>query len=266
MNRINKLFKEKNNNILSVYFTAGYPELNDTASVLEALQESGADIIEIGIPFSDPVADGPTIQESNQVALNNGMSLKLLLKQLEGIREKVSVPILLMGYLNPIMQYGVEGFCKEISALGIDGLIIPDLPMQVYLQDFKPSFQQNQLQNIFLITPQTSEERIRLINEESEGFIYMVSSASITGAKSGISEDQIAYFKRIKAMNLSSPTLIGFGISDHETFSIAARYASGAIIGSAFVKLLGTSKDKRSAIKAYVQNIKGIKSNDHSIA
>jgi tryptophan synthase alpha chain len=258
MNRIDKVFKEKKDNILSVYFTAGYPALEDTMTILETLQESGADVVEIGIPFSDPVADGPTIQESNQIALRNGMTLKLLVQQLKRMREKIHIPVLLMGYLNPVMQYGVENFCKDMAEIGVDGLIIPDLPMKAYIKEFRPCFNNNGIHNIFLITPQTVEERIRFIDNESEGFIYMVSSASITGAKSGISKEQIGYFERVKAMNLSKPTLIGFGISDHSSFSTACQYSNGAIIGSAFVKLLGSSKNIRKDIKEYVEQVKGL--------
>lgn len=259
MNRIDKLFQAKKENILSVYFTAGYPALEDTMLIVQALQESGADLVEIGIPFSDPVADGPTIQESNQIALKNGMTLKLLVEQLKDLRERITIPILLMGYLNPIMQYGVEKFCKDMAGIGVDGLIIPDLPMQAYIKEFRACFKENGIHNIFLISPQTGDDRIRLIDKESEGFIYMVSSASITGAKKGVSQEQIDYFERIKAMNLSNPLLIGFGISDHHTFSTASRYASGAIIGSAFVKLLGTSKNYRQDIKEYIEEVKGKK-------
>lgn len=258
MNRIETLFEQKKENILSIYYTAGYPDLEDTTKVLQYLQEAGADLIEIGIPFSDPVADGPTIQESNQVALKNGMSVKKLLQQLGNIRESIDIPILLMGYLNPIMQYGVEAFCEDVAAVGIDGLIIPDLPMLSYQEDYKACFEKHGLLNIFLITPQTSEARIREIDKESKGFIYMVSSASITGARSGISDTQLTYFERIKAMNLTTPTLIGFGISDNATFSKACEYATGAIIGSAFVKLLGNSEDKKESIKTYIAQVKGV--------
>lgn len=257
MNRIDKLFKDKKENILSVYFTAGYPALEDTMTILETLQDAGADLVEIGIPFSDPVADGPTIQDSNQIALKNGMYLKLLVEQLRDMRDKIHIPVLLMGYLNPVMQYGVKKFCKDLAAVGVDGLIIPDLPMQAYLKEFKGCFSENGIHNIFLITPQTTEERIRLIDEKSEGFIYMVSSASITGAKSGISQEQITYFERVGAMKLVKPTLIGFGISDQNTFNIACKYSSGAIIGSAFVKLLGNSKDLQKDIREYIGQVKG---------
>lgn len=256
MNRIDQLFKDKKENILSIYFTAGFPQLEDTLPVMEAIEAAGADIIEVGMPYSDPVADGPTIQESNKVALDNGMNMKKLFSQLEGMRKKISIPVVLMGYLNPIMQYGIEAFCKKCHELGIDGLIIPDLPIQQYQEDYKALFDQYDLRNTFLISPQTSEERIREIDKQSDGFIYMVSSHSITGAKSGISDQQVAYFDRVKAMNLQNPRLIGFGISDHGTFAKASSYSHGAIIGSAFIKVLRDAKDLHQDIKTYIQAVK----------
>lgn len=255
MNRIEKLFKNKPERVLNVYFTAGYPKLSDTTAVIKALELSGADLIEIGIPFSDPIADGPTIQQSNDVALANGMTLKLLLSQLKGIREQVDIPIILMGYINPIVQYGVEKFCAECEEIGIDGLILPDLPMFEYLEVHKPVFEKHGLLNIFLITPQTSEERIRQIDENSSGFIYMVSSASTTGAKTGISEEQEAYFKRVNEMGLKNPRLIGFGISNKETFDKACENANGAIIGSAFINVLKEAKDLEKEINEYVKSV-----------
>lgn len=257
LNRIEKLFEQKKENILSVYFTAGFPSLNDTVPIIQYLEEAGADIVEIGIPFSDPVADGPTIQNSNQIALENGMSMKLLFEQIKDLRSKVQLPIVLMGYLNPVMQYGEEQFCKKCEEVGVDGLIIPDLPMQQYLDEYKDLFESYGLLNTFLISPQTSEERIRFIDQNSRGFIYMVSSAAITGAKKGISDEQTRYFQRIKEMNLSNPTLIGFGISDNESFRKASEYASGAIIGSAFINLLKESKNLKEDIKTFVKNVKG---------
>lgn len=255
MNRIHTLFNTKKERVLSIYFTAGFPELEDTISIMEAIQEGGADIIEIGVPYSDPVADGPTIQESNMVALENGISLKKLFAQLEGFREKIQLPVVLMGYLNPIMQYGMEAFCKKCQEVGIDGLILPDLPMQQYLDDYKELFEQYGLVNTFLISPQTSEARIREIDEHSNGFIYMVSSHSITGAKSGISDEQITYFERVKGLNLKNPRLIGFGISDSETFSKASEYSNGAIIGSAFIKVLKNATDLSKDIQAYLKEV-----------
>lgn len=256
LNRINEKFHYKNRDILNVYFTAGYPNLNDTVTIIQSLEIAGADIIEIGIPFSDPVADGPTIQQSNQKALDNGMTLNLLFDQLKDIRKTVKVPLILMGYLNPIMQYGVEAFIAKCKAIGIDGVIVPDMPLQVYVHDYKTLFEEANLLNIFLITPQTSPERIRLLDEASEGFIYMVSSASTTGAKTGISAEQEAYFTRIQEMHLSNPTLIGFGISDNESFEKACAYANGAIIGSAFIKMLEKSTNLPQDIYDFVHSIR----------
>ncbi len=256
MNRIDTLFREKGNNILSVYFTAGYPELNDTVSIMQYLQEAGADMIEVGIPFSDPIADGPTIQDSSTKAIQQGMSVKKLFEQLNGIREKIQIPVLLMGYLNPIVQYGFKEFCQHCEDNGIDGLIIPDLPLAEYQEIYKPILDQHGLYNIFLITPQTSDARVAAIDESSHGFIYMVSSASVTGAKKGISDIQMSYFKRIQEMKLKNPTLIGFGISDYESFSSACTHSQGAIIGSAFIQLLGQSKNLKQDITQFIQGIK----------
>lgn len=257
MNRIDKLFQDKKERVLNVYFTAGYPQLNDTTTILEALETSGADLIEIGIPYSDPIADGPTIQESNGVALENGMTLKVLFNQLKGIRDKVSVPIVLMGYVNPIVQFGVENFCAKCEEVGVDAVILPDLPMFEYLEIYKPMFEKHGLYNIFLITPQTSEARIRQIDENSNGFIYMVSSASTTGAKTSISLDQSDYFARVKNMNLKNPTLIGFGISNAETFDKACENANGAIIGSAFIKAISEEGNLEEKISGFVRSVIG---------
>lgn len=257
MNRITALFKEKSQNVLNIYFTAGFPTLNDTPDILKALQEGGADIVEIGMPYSDPVADGETIQDSNQAALENGMSIKVLFEQLENIRaEGVTLPIILMGYLNPVYQYGIENFCKKCKEIGIDGLILPDLPVDEYFREYKAIFESYGILNIFLITPQTSEDRIRKIDEISDGFIYMVSSASVTGATSGINAGMEEYFNRVNAMNLKNPRLIGFGIKDKETFSKAAQYASGAIIGSQFVRIIGTAKNLKEDIVTYVKSLR----------
>lgn len=255
MNRIEQLFKNKSERVLNVYFTAGYPKLDDTAAIMQQLEASGVDLIEVGIPFSDPIADGPTIQESNGVALDNGMTLKLLLQQLKDIREKVSIPIILMGYINPIVQYGIEQFCQDCETAGVDGLILPDLPMFEYMEVHKPLFDKHGLLNIFLITPQTSESRIREIDKNSSGFIYMVSSASTTGAKAQVSDDQEAYFGRIKAMNLKNPTLIGFGISNKETFEKASANANGAIIGSAFIKAISQEGKLEENIDQFVKSV-----------
>lgn len=246
MNRIQKLFKEKSNNILSLYFTAGFPKLDDTMPVLKTLNDCGVDMVELGMPFSDPLADGPTIQRSSELALENGMSINVLFEQIKDMRKDITMPIVLMGYLNPVMKYGIERFAKKCKEVGVDGLILPDLPLSEYLTSFKTIFQENGLSNIFLITPQTPEERIRMIDQETDGFIYMVSSASTTGAKSDISNEQLAYFDRVAKMNLKNPILIGFGISDKATFQQACNYANGAIIGSAFVKGI----DKHSVVEA----------------
>ena len=255
-NRIDTLFTEKADHILSMYFTAGYPNLGDTRKIMKALQDGGADVIEVGIPFSDPVADGPTIQKSNQQALENGMNMKLLFDQLEGMRSEIDIPVLLMGYFNPVMQYGLEKFCARCQEIGIDGLILPDLPVYEYRKFYKETFIKYGLHNIYLITPQTSEERIKEIDDHTEGFIYMVSSASTTGAKGAVSEVQEAYFARIQMLRLKNPRLIGFGISNNETFERACRYASGAIIGSAFIDLLEKSDNMENDIKQFVKGIK----------
>jgi tryptophan synthase alpha chain len=256
MNRINKLFTQKKGNILNIYFTAGFPKLNDTTTIIEALQNSGANIIEIGMPYSDPVADGPTIQQSNQIALDNGMTIKLLFEQLSGIRQKgITIPIILMGYFNPILQYGVANFCQKCKEVGVDGLILPDLPIAEYDEEYKSIFQTNGIHNIFLITPQTTDERIRQIDSISDSFIYMVSSSSTTGAKTSVSSTQAAYFARISSMNLTNPTLIGFGISDQSTFQAACKNGQGAIIGSAFVNLIATSQNLPADINQFVKSI-----------
>ena len=237
MNRINLKLQE-NKKLLSIYFTAGYPKLTDTVSILEKLEKSGVDMIEIGLPFSDPLADGPTIQASSTAALNNGMTTSVLFDQLKDIRKAVSIPLIIMGYFNQMMQYGIEKFCKKCAEIGIDGLIIPDLPVKEYNDNYKVIFEKYGLINVFLITPQTSDERIKFIDEISNGFIYMVSSASVTGSKNSFGAVQNEYFERISAMNLKAPQIIGFGISNSETFQQATKYAKGAIIGSAFVKHL----------------------------
>ncbi|WP_308993477.1 tryptophan synthase subunit alpha [Mariniflexile litorale] len=239
MNRINKKLKE-DKKLLSIYFTAGYPSLNDSVSIIQNLEKSGVDMIEIGLPFSDPLADGPTIQASSTQALKNGMTTEVLFNQLKDIRKSVSIPLIIMGYFNPMLQYGVEAFCKKCQEIGIDGLIIPDLPVDVYHDEYKATFEKYGLINVFLITPQTSVERIHFIDSISNGFIYMVSSASVTGSQSGFGDEQTGYFKRISDMNLKNPQIIGFGISDNKTFMQATQYAKGAIIGSAFIKYIST--------------------------
>lgn len=250
MNRINELFEKKTTGILSIYFTAGFPRLDDTCDIIKELEQNGVDLIEIGIPFSDPMADGPTIQESSTMALRNGMTLKLLFEQLKDIRQTVSIPLIMMGYLNPIMQFGFENFCKKCQETGIDGAIIPDLPFKDYIEEYKPVADKYNLKIVMLITPETSEERIRLIDENTDGFIYMVSSASTTGAQNNFDEQKQAYFRKINGMNLRTPRLIGFGISNKSTFDSALQNASGAIIGSKFVSLLKDEKSISDAVKA----------------
>lgn len=237
MNRINKKLQE-NKKILSIYFTAGYPALNDTVSIIQTLEKSGVDLIEIGLPFSDPLADGPTIQASSTAALQNGMHTELLFEQLKNIRDSVSIPLIIMGYFNPVFQYGVENFCKRCQQIGIDGLILPDLPLDVYKTDYEAIFKKYGLINVFLITPQTSDERIKEIDEASDGFIYMVSSATTTGATKGFGEEQQDYFERIATFKLKNPQIVGFGINNSETFEQATQFAAGGIIGSAFIKHL----------------------------
>ena len=253
MNRINKKLQE-DKKLLSIYFTAGFPALNDTVTIIERLEKSGVDMIEIGLPFSDPLADGPTIQESSTIALKNGMTTHKLFDQIKDIRNTVSIPLIIMGYFNPMMQYGIEAFCKKCAEVGIDGLIIPDLPVKEFNDSYKAIFEKYGLINVFLITPQTSIERIRFIDEISEGFIYMVSSASVTGSKNTFGSVQNDYFERIDSMNLKAPQIIGFGISNPETFTQATKFAKGAIIGSAFIKQL-TEKGVNS-IEEFVSEIR----------
>jgi len=256
-NRITDLFAQKSERLLNVYFTAGFPNLNDTVSVLRGLQQAGVDIVEIGMPYSDPIADGETIQQSNNRALENGMSLKTLFAQLAGCRaEGLTVPILLMGYVNPVLQFGVEAFCQKCREVGVDGVILPDLPLDLFLAEYADIFREYGILNVNLITPQTTEARIRHIDAESDGFIYMVSSASITGSTTGISEPMRAYFERIGAMNLRNPCLIGFGINNHETFDTASEYASGAIVGSAFIRHLEQNGTSSEGIHDFVKTIR----------
>lgn len=259
MNKINKLFKEKSR-VISIYFTAGFPNLDDTVSILNELENAGVDIIEIGIPFSDPLADGPVIQHSSEAALKNGMTLKLLFEQLEkyrvpGNKYQDKASLILMGYLNPVLQFGVEDFCRKANECGISGIILPDLPVDEYLSVYKKTFDKYDLKNIFLITPQTSENRIKFIDEHADGFIYMVSSSSTTGTVNGIDIEKENYFKRIAGMKLKNPLMIGFGISDKKSFDKACEYAHGAIIGSAFIKQLQMT-DYKLQIREFISKIK----------
>ncbi|WP_353137688.1 tryptophan synthase subunit alpha [Pseudopedobacter sp.] len=258
MNRLQKLFQNKKENILSIYFTAGYPELDATIKIAEKLEAAGADFLEIGFPYSDPVADGPVIQASSQTALENGMTVKVLFEQLKDLRSKVSIPILLMGYVNPMIQYGVKEFCAKAKEVGVDGVIVPDLPMYEYEDLYKNDFLDNGLSNIFIVTPQTSEERIRKIDDLSSGFIYLLSSSATTGSALNVSDKITSYYERVKAMNLKNPLIIGFGISDNQSFMRANKYANGAIVGSAFVKTLkNDGSDYLAHIDEFIKGIKG---------
>jgi tryptophan synthase alpha chain len=239
MNSIQELFHKKDKNLLSIYFTCGYPKLQDTTKVISALEESGVHFIEVGLPYSDPLADGPTIQDSSQKALENGINLDIIFEQLATIKQRNKTPLVLMGYLNQLLKYGEDKFCQKVVACGIDTVIIPDLPMVEFENHYQKLFNKYGITNVFLITPHTSEERIKKIDTYTKAFIYVVASASITGAKGEISNTQIEYFERIKAMNLQSKLIIGFGISDKTTFNTACSYANGAIVGSAFIKHLG---------------------------
>ncbi len=256
MNRLQKLFSDKKDNLLSIYFTAGYPEIGATLKIAEALEKAGADFLEIGFPYSDPLADGPVIQNSSQIAIENGMTLKLLFQQLKDLRARVSIPVLLMGYANPMLQYGVANFCKAAADVGIDGVIVPDLPLYEYEEIYKNDFIDNELSNVFLVTPQTSEERIKKIDALSNGFIYLLSSSATTGKSLNVSDEIGAYYERVKALNLNNPLIIGFGISDKNSFMRANQYANGAIVGSAFVKTIGDSKDYLSHIPEFIRKIR----------
>jgi tryptophan synthase alpha chain len=256
MNRINQLFQERPEGLLSIYFCAGCPTKESTVPVIRALAAKGVNMVEIGIPFSDPMADGPVIQAAATQALRNGMTLRTLFAQLKEVRQEVQIPLILMGYLNPIMQYGFEAFCQSCVACGIDGMIIPDLPFKDYMEQYKPIADRYDLRVIMLITPETSEERIRLIDAHTDGFIYMVSSAATTGAQSSFDEQKQAYFNKVKAMELRNPTMIGFGISNRQTLESAQRNASGAIIGSKFVSLLSESGDPDTAIDRLLEALK----------
>ena len=248
MNRINTLFQQKPSGLLSLYFCAGHPNPDSTPAIVRTLAHRGIDMIEIGIPFSDPMADGPVIQDAATKALQGGMSLRKLFSQLEGIRQDVSIPLILMGYLNPIMQFGFEAFCQRCTEVGIDGCIIPDLPFSDYLDSYKPIADRYDLRIIMLITPETSEDRIRFIDQHTDGFIYMVSSAAVTGAQHEFDRQKQAYFERINSMHLRNPRMIGFGISNRQTLQSAQNNAAGAIIGSKFVALLDQTHEAGLAL------------------
>ena len=256
MNRIETLFQNKKQNIISVYFTAGYPNLNDTETIITELEKAGTDLIEIGFPFSDPIADGPVIQHSSEQALENGMTLKLLFEQLKNIRQKVKIPLVLMGYINPVMQYGVENFCKDAAEIGIDAMILPDLPVEMYLKEYKSVFEQHNLHYIPLIPPQTSDDRIKMIDEACSGFVYLVSSSSTTGTKTAKGSILDEFASRIKKLELRNPQLIGFGIKDKESFQNVCKYASGGIIGTAFIKTLAKEGNMVENIHKFIKSLK----------
>ncbi len=255
MERIKKAFEEKSEGILSIFITAGYPNLNDTIEVLKELEANGVDMVELGIPFSDPMADGPIIQKASEVAIDNGMTLKLLFEQLKDLRQHVSIPVLLMGYLNPVMQYGYEEFCQSCQEVGIDGIILPDLPLYEYEEEYKELFESHGLANVFLVTPETSSERIQKLDGLSNGFLYLVSSSSTTGKKDGI-DGTAEYFERVQNMTLKSPTLIGFNIKDSKSYQVACKYSKGAIIGSAFIKALNGSENLKTSIADFLSGIR----------
>jgi tryptophan synthase alpha chain len=255
MNRIDKLFSEKKDHILNIYCTAGFPALGDTRKVLSALQHAGADMIELGIPFSDPLADGPVIQQSSKRALENGMSLKLLFGQLKDFRKEIHLPVLLMGYLNVIMQYGAEQFVQSCAEVGIDGIILPDLPLDEFKNGYASLFKKHNIHFIFLITPETNDTRIRQLDEASSGFIYMVSSSSTTGKNKSLTTQE-GYFKRIHDMQLKNPALVGFGIHDHTSFEEACKYNNGAIIGTAYIKALEETGNIEAATQTFIDKIK----------
>lgn len=254
MNRIQDLFKTKSGKVLNIYCTAGYPQPDSTLKVMKALQANGADIIELGMPYSDPLADGPVIQQSGGVALQNGMTIKVLFEQLKKMRDDIAVPVILMGYMNPVLQYGFEKFCADASAAGVDGLILPDLPIREFETEYGPPMRKHGLDFIFLVTPETSEERIRKIDALSTGFIYAVSSSSTTGKDKNFSEVEL-YLQKLRDMQLKNPVLVGFGIKDKATFQSACKYASGAIIGSAYIKALDDDPDVESTTKRFLESI-----------
>lgn len=255
-NRLTALFDTKDQRVLNIYCTAGYPQKESMSEVIQALQESGADIIEIGIPYSDPIADGPVIQQSNMTALQNGMTLQLLFEQLNKIKMQVHIPVVLMGYLNPVMQYGIERFCEDAARAGISGIILPDMPMYEYEKYYQKIFSKYKLSFIFLVTPQTSDERIKKADELSSGFLYAVSSSSTTGSAVN-TQEQAVYFKRLSALKLKNPVLIGFGIGDRETFDAACEHVAGAISGSAYIKALGMGEDIKTTTKSFIEMLTG---------
>jgi tryptophan synthase alpha chain len=256
MSRIAELFKRKNNRVLNVYCTAGYPQLESTLPVIKALEQNGADLVELGMPYSDPLADGPVIQHSSTIALQNGMTIKKLFEQLKELRPQVKLPVILMGYMNPVLQYGFEKFCADAAAVGIDGLILPDLPEYEFLSEYGIIIRKYELDFIFLVTPETSIERVQRLDSLSSGFLYAVSSSSTTGSdKSAVNVKD--YLEHLKQLNLRNPVLVGFGIKDRSTFQMASDHANGAIIGTAYIKAIGNSKDVKATTREFLQSILG---------
>ncbi|MGN6417627.1 MAG: tryptophan synthase subunit alpha [Pseudobacter sp.] len=255
MSRIQELFKEKNKEVLNVYVTAGYPQLNSTLTIMQSLEKSGADLIELGMPYSDPLADGPVIQASSSIALQNGMTIKKLFEQLNGFRNTISVPVILMGYMNPILQYGFEKFCADAAAVGVDGLILPDLPEFEFENEYGPIIKKHKLDFVFLVTPETTPERIKRLDALSTGFLYAVSSSSTTGKDQNM-DGVSAYLQRLQGMGLKNPVLVGFGIKDKASFQAASQYANGAIIGTAFIKALEGAADVAASTEQFIRSVK----------
>ncbi len=253
MNRLDNLFSHKKKDTLAIYFTAGFPKLNDTRRILLELDAAGTDIIEIGMPFSDPLADGSTIQASSQKALGNGMSLKLLFEQLKDIRQETEIPIVLMGYINPVMVFGVEAFCKKCQEIGIDGLILPDLPLWEFNNNYKSIFEKYGIHAIFLVTPQTSDERVRILDAASSGFLYAVSVSTTTGSSGRFNKEQESYFKRLSNLKLNNPILVGFGIAESKNFKIANKYLNGGVVGSAFIRAI----EKEESVDGFIKSLRG---------
>ncbi|MDM1347202.1 tryptophan synthase subunit alpha [Myroides marinus] len=254
-NRINTLFSKKKSNILSIYFTAGYPALDDTMTILKNLDTAGVDLVEIGMPFSDPLADGPVIQHSSEQALLNGITIARLFDQLKEMRQHITMPIVLMGYLNPVMRYGVEAFLAKCAEVGVDGIILPDLPMDYYLSHFKTHCEYYNISNIMLISNDTSVERVRQIDEQTNGFIYLVSSNGTTGSNKSL-ESQQDYYRHIRSLELNNPALIGFGVRDKQTYELTNQYSSGAIIGTAFMKHINEHGIDTDSIQNFVKGIR----------
>ena len=255
MSKITELFQKKKNNILNVYCTAGYPQLNSTIDVMRSLQENGADMIELGLPYSDPLADGPVIQASNTIALRNGMSISFLFKQLQNFRDRITVPVILMGYMNPVLQYGFDRFCNDAARIGIDGLILPDLPEYEFETIYRRIIRKYGLDFIFLVTPETSEDRVKKLDSLSSGFLYAVSSSSTTGAGKNIT-DVASYLKRLKNYHLQNPVLVGFGIKDRKTFSAVCQHAAGAIVGTAYINALSSAATVEEATQQFLNSLK----------